>query len=442
MEFFAIILIFLLFTSNFFRNKRTFLFTYITLVLFYDYIFINITLKYPNQNWVYFIKAWQEYLFIFLIIRYLIIVKPTIDNINKQLKIPFFILTLISIYSILVSIMLKIEPMKVLLGYRSYLFPLFIPYLCYLNKLFVGVKPKFLLKYILIYIFACLCLAYYQRILFHECGGNEFIVDFSNKESYLVMDKIFDHTFWYSNFFDMSIMGNWYDRVRDFNVRATSFYVSPLIYSLLMNLCLTLLSIYIIYSKRIIYRFFFIVGIFICLLGIHYSQVRSSYIFLFISLFSIFLLKYKNKSYRYIFFFPIILVLLTFLKLEFLGGEGSSIARLIQIKYFITEFSIIGKGLGSIEADVKYDSMFISSLFAFGALGLYFFHFHFKLVQIVFNNIKEMDSQFIFYPIGIFIISSFMGLIYFSFFQYTIGSPTLKIFYFFIFYFLSNVERK
>jgi hypothetical protein len=115
---------------------------------------------------------------------------------------------------------------------------------------------------------------------------------------------------------------------------------------------------------------------------------------------------------------------------------------LIQIKYFITEFSIIGKGLGSIEADVKYDSMFISSLFAFGALGLYFFHFHFKLVQIVFNNIKEMDSQFIFYPIGIFIISSFMGLIYFSFFQYTIGSPTLKIFYFFIFYFLSNVERK
>ena len=441
MEFFAILCLISLFITNFFRSKTCFLMTYLTLVLFYDFIFINISLKYPDQNWVYYLKSWQEYLFIFLILRYLLLIRKPIIGEDKKLLFSFLTLFLISMISILIPIYLSKDIIKILLGYRSYLFPLFIPYLCYLNNLFYGVSLKQVINYFVVYIGLCLFFACYQRYLFIVFGGDRLIVDFSDQSIYDQIDYIFDRTFWYSNFFEIEQMGQWYDRVRDFKLRATSFYVSPLILALLMNLSIVLLSISAMFYKKLSWKILCYIGIIMALCVIYTAQVRSSFIFIFISTLVIMFMLFKNKSYKYLLLIPIILIVITFLKLIFLGGDHSEITRLNQFKILGSEFSFLGKGLGSVEADVKYDSMIISSLFAFGIFAFYFFYFHYRIVNIAFDRFKRMHKSNSYFPLGIFVISSFLGFIYFSFFQYTIGSPALKLFYFFIFYFLNNSDE-
>lgn len=431
-----VLLIFgLLFYAIFFysfhlNNKTPFFITCLVLIIFHDYIFINVSFH-ATQTVNFVLKAWQEYLFIYLLLLTLINKR----NISVQVFYIFVISILLSIFGIGVSLIRSQEVTDTILSWRSYLLPILMPCLIYINRGFHNVSVKSFSVFMVVVLLILVGYAKYQTILFENIGGAKLM--FSNKDFRNDAIIVFSESLWFYDFFGTDhIVPRWYNLVREGKLRATSVFVSPIIFAQFLSIISAfLLSYYVkmIRKQRLLVLVLFLISVY----GILLSQVRAGLIFLILSFFFIFILRKFRQFYFLLYFVPIFLVVITFLSLIlFQVGDSSSLGRLTQYKELFSNLSIIGYGLGDPKSIVNYDSLIISSITAFGVLGIFYFKLHTILIKKIYFiekfNTHISSSNFI----GLALLGCFSGFIYFIFFHYTIGSTPLRFVYFICFFYL------
>ncbi|WP_340064178.1 hypothetical protein [Ascidiimonas aurantiaca] len=293
---------------------------------------------------------------------------------------------------------------------------------------------RFLIFVLLLLVFY----AKYQANIFEKNGGAEivFLGDKFREQAGSVLQK----SFWFYDFFGPDhLIPRWFNMVRDNELRVTSVFVSPIIFAQFLSIIASFLLAY--YVKVIRKKKFTIFAlVLIALYGIVLSQVRAGLIFLAITSFSILIFRRFKQYYLLTLSIPLLLVALTFFGLLFLkAGDASSVGRIAQYKDFFNNFSFIGYGLGEKKAIIHYDSLVISSVTAFGLLGLLYFKLHLILIKklYVIEKLKTEKQSINFLGLGL--LGCFSAFAYFIFFHYSIGSTPLRFLYFISFYFLYMV---
>lgn len=435
--------VFLLYTAllvAFFLKKNTLLaILLVTLSLFHDFIFIHFS-YYFSETVTYIAKSWQELLLVLGLIAWFIrVLKKNSISKNKNILSVMMILFFLMFIGFVSSLRTGDNFPDILLGIRNYIFPILLPTVLLLNSSFKNIALEKIIKYILLIGLLFVFYGFYQRKLFLFYGGGEIIPDFTSELFYKNVDKVFSKTLWYHKFFELDYMiTGWYDRVRNFQLRATSFFVSPLIFSLLLNLCLTIVLARFFYGKKNKNKFYLILFCIIFLYGVQISQVRTSLVFVSISVLVILFKKYFGAYNWKILLIPLALILLTFFSISYIGDlDNSARYRLVQYKMMLQNFTILGTGIGSKEATVKYDSMVISSVYAFGLFSILFFYIHYKLYSMSVQKTEAFKKSYLYYYV-VLIVSCFMAFLYFAVFQYTLSSGPLKLFYYLVFFWIGS----
>jgi hypothetical protein len=273
--------------------------------------------------------------------------------------------------------------------------------------------------------------ALYQYLLFYFLGGEE--INSLSKNFRSEAGPILKRTLWFYDYFGPDhLLPRWFNMVRDKNIRATSFFVSPIIYTQILGVFGAFLIGKFAYSKR---KINITVTLLITLFGIYLSQVRAGFIFFVITLVIIYFNRKGRINNYTILGFPLFLVVITFLSLIlFKAGDASSLGRLSQYNELLSDFNFFGYGLGSYRAITNYDSLFISVIFAFGIFSIVYFKLHLMILKHIKQFHKRGVNDFTFVAIGL--LGSFAAFSYIIFFHYTIGSAPLRLLYFIAFYYL------
>ena len=140
---FALVIYGLFFYSFFRKNKTLFFVFYTTLVIFHDFVFIQIS-YFTTESVTFLLKAWQEYLFLFLIL--ILLLKK--GSFNKKIFTLLLLLFFLSFYGIVNSVINGNGIQDSILGWRMYLLPILVPCLVYLNGGFKNIDNIFFYKYL------------------------------------------------------------------------------------------------------------------------------------------------------------------------------------------------------------------------------------------------------------------------------------------------------
>lgn len=170
-----------------------------------------------------------------------------------------------------------------------------------------------------------------------------------------------------------------YQIERDGNLRASGLFVSALSFSFL-EAFYCVYYIFSLFNKKLFLLDLFkvVMCVFVLLLGIYCSQVRTSLIIVVFSFLFLFFSQ-KNKR-RFLLFKPksaislsLLLCFLTFFFIVALGEgsiDASSFGRVNQYVSLYSNFRISGYGLGSYKG--LFDSFYIYGFMTFGVLFLFF----------------------------------------------------------------------
>lgn len=385
---------FILLYSAYINNKSVFVGTLILLCCLYDYLFIEIGYTLPSTLTT-LLKPFQELIiligcFIILLTRKKIAVL-TISFKERLLVLYVFIPFIISIFS---SIINGFEINVLITGFRCF----FVPILCAYILTYNGptkIKPcVFKIISILIVVFAI------YQVLSFSGSLNELWVYKSKYDTYgeNEMDKAF------------------YNYIKDDSLRAISFFVTPIDFSVSSAACaLFFFSRYYSYKElnAIIYFMISVTGIIL-------SQTRIGLFALIIGIAIILYLKntrFANKVYLIL--LPIIMILFTLTFIFIVGDlDLSALGRLTQYADFGQSFTILGKGLGDQSGVFDYDSFVLCCMNLFGVSGILYLAFFVFLFSRAINiyNIGHKDD------FTIFTLSLSSSMIYIFGFHHIAGS--------------------
>tara|TARA_R110000868_G_scaffold82956_10_gene234163 strand:+ start:63613 stop:64773 length:1161 start_codon:yes stop_codon:yes gene_type:complete len=381
------------------------------------------------------LKAWQEYLFLFLI--FILLVKK--GGFNKKIFSLLLLLLFLSFYGIINSIINGYGIQDSILGWRMYLLPILLPCLVYLNGGFKNIDTNFFYKYLQGLLFLLILYALYQNVIFNYYDGQYVIFtaeNFRQKGEYVLRKSL-----WFYDFFGSDhMLPSWFNLVRNGKIRATSIFVSPIIFAQFLGVLGTIFMAKFVYSKNRISTSLMII---ITLYGIYLTQVRAVLIFYIITFVIIYFdKKIKHNNYL-ILGLPLVLVVITFFSLIFFKvGDASTVGRLDQYEELLREFKIMGFGFGSDKSIIAYDSLIISVLFGLGIFSLLYF----KLHLIVLDKIRQLNLTVVNNKtyLGVGLISCFSAYTYIVFFHFSLGSTPIKFIYLLTFYYLfqENEQRK
>mgnify|MGYP006141072445 FL=1 len=418
---------YIIFLYSFTKEKKTLFFvTCCSLIILHDFIFINLS-YYTSELVTFILKAWQEYLTLFLVFLLL----KTKSKINKDI---FFILLMLiglSFYGIILSVVTGMPLKETILSWRMYLLPILLPCLVYLNDGFKNVNTSFFYKYLKTTLFILVLFALYQNLLFKFSNGEQ--LTFLTKNFRSNAGSILKKTLWFYEYFgDDHILSRWFNVIRNGNIRATSFFVSPIIFAQFLGVIGSILMGKFIYSKR---KINVLIMLAITFLGIYLAQVRAGFIFFIITFFIIYSNR-KTKIKNYVIIgLPLFLVGITFIGLIFFKvGDASTVGRLKQYTELFKNFNFFGLGLGSYRAIINYDSLIISAMFAFGLFSIFYFKLHLNILKSMNRFHQTILNEHSFLAIGL--LGAFSAFVYISFFHYNIGSAPIRFFYFIAFYYL------
>ncbi|WP_123803432.1 hypothetical protein [Flavivirga aquatica] len=245
---------------------------------------------------------------------------------------------------------------------------------------------------------------------------------------------------WFYDFFgDDHLIPRWFNMIRDNKLRATSIFVSPIIFAQFLGV---LGSIFLAYYHRGIKKrkYLILIIVLIALYGVLLSQVRAGFVYFAITFLAIYVFKKFKQNYILLVLVPLTFVFITFFGLIFFKlGDSSSVGRLNQYVDLINNFKIFGYGLGARRAIVYYDSLIISTMMAFGVFSFLYFKVHFTLLKSIFKIEKSQVRGDSINFLGLGLLGSFSAFIYFIFFHYSIGSTPLRFLYFVAFYFMYKI---
>ena len=160
---------YIIFLYSFTKEKKTLFFvTCCSLIILHDFIFINLS-YYTSELVTFILKAWQEYLTLFLV--FLLLKRK--GKINKDI---FFILLMLiglSAYGIILSVINGMPFKETILSWRMYLLPILLPCLVYLNHGFRNVNISFFYKFLKTTLLILVLFALYQNLLFKFFNGDQ-----------------------------------------------------------------------------------------------------------------------------------------------------------------------------------------------------------------------------------------------------------------------------
>lgn len=396
------------------------------MIILHDFVFINLS-YFLNEQVVLILKSWQEFLFVFLVS--FLVIKKQVKG--KKVFVILSLLIILSFYGFILSFINGYGLLETVLNWRMYLLPILIPALIFLNKGFAGINYNILYNYLLILLILLVVFAQYQSFMFDFYNGPnvEFASDKFREEGTIALKK----SLWFYDYFGSDhILPRWFNMVRENKIRATSFFVSPIIFAQFLGVLGAIFMAKLAYSRK---KLLNVIILMITFYGIYLSQVRAGLIFYFISFLVIFLNKRLKLNNLFILGIPLVMVFITFIGLiVFRVGDSSSLGRLTQYSRLFSEFKVLGDGLGSNLASISFDSLVISVFLAFGVLALLYYKLHLTIINELKNLSATIDLRKKYLGIGL--ISCYAAYTYVAFFHFSLGSAPIRFIYFISFFFL------
>lgn len=410
------------FASFLWKKATLFIIFLILIIFFYEFLFIQIS-DFVDDTVFYLIKSWQEYLFAivlcFIFIKILIINTVKYSATDKRI---FTILLLLTISGFAASLFQSVSIFDAFLGWRTYILPIFLNYLLYYSDHLFNSSTR-AINYTLI-TFSCIMVLYasYLEASFNGDLTSLFFYDYVNEISPIEQGR--------------------YNYVRDDQLRATGFFVSPLIYSSFLGYTSLILLYYILFSKIKKRIWFFFLFVFI-LYGQYIARTRIGLVNFGVGIISTFLIYYKPYiSLRKIVYIPIVLIVLTFIGLiTGLTSDPSALGRLVQYTSIPDNFKVTGLGFGDPLTTVFFDSWYISALLLFGLLFPIYVYLHILLLKKIHPYVSFYKTDLVSIHEKVFFFANygfFISFIYMFAFQYILGSATIYIFYIMIFLIISK----
>lgn len=410
------------FASFLWRKATIFIIFLILIVFFYEFFFIQIS-DTVDDVLFYIIKSWQEYLFAILLI--FIFIKILIRNTIKYSttdKNIFTILLLLTIAGFATSLLQSISFFDAFLGWRTYILPIFLNFLIYYSDNLFHSSTK-AINYTLISL-SCIMVLYAIHLDLNFNGNLKqlFFYEYVNKISPIEQGR--------------------YNYIRNDQLRATGFFVSPLIYSSFLGYTSLILLYYFIFSglqKKIWFAIVFALIFY----GQHIARTRIGLVNFGVGILSTFLVYYKpGISLRKIILIPLSLIILTFIGLiTGLTSDPSALGRLVQYATIPENFKIAGLGFGAPLTTVFFDSWYISALLLFGLFFPIYLYLHILLLRKIHPYVSFYKTNLVSIHEKVFFFANygfFISFIYMFAFQYILGSATIYVFYVMIFLIISK----
>jgi hypothetical protein len=365
-------------------------------------------------------KGWQELIFVYSGIYFL----------RKGLKLPTttWIFFFLGLMGLLMGFIHGSPPEQIIQGFRLYLILPFSLFLLLESGIF-NKLPIFHAAILLIG-FCCLSVVYSLWL----------DTQFKGELCFL----------WFYDFVDKihPIEAARFNYIRNEGLRATGFFISPLIQSAILGF-VSLISLSFVLEKKgtLVTRLPYLLIAILLVGGLYLCRTRIGWIILSGGFIQWLSLQFFNRNRFYNpFYLPAFFVILTFTwLLSGFSSDPSANGRLDQYAFCFENFKFLGYGFGHVFTITLFDSLIISSALLFGIFSIFYLMIPigvcYFISQIPLNrtNYKNyMDTNFLYKPIFGF---SFF-ILYMMAFQFTTGGPTIQLFYWFSFLILNDNHKK
>jgi hypothetical protein len=411
-------LLILIFLSLIKRNAAIFTLVVTFQILIYDVL--SVFSDEQISTWIRWpLKGWQELIFLFSLLYFLL---------SKQ-KIPkltwfFFSLTILGCITGFIN---GNPTNQIIQGFRIYLILPLSLFLLLESGIFRKMPIVYASWLLLWFCFLSVCYSIWQNYQFKD-------------------DLCF---LWFYDFVDKihPIEAARFNYIRNNGLRATGFFISPLIQSSILGFS-TLISLRFVlnYKKLLKEKLPYILITIILIYGMYLCRTRIGWVILLGGLMQWlgYLYFFRHRYYNP-FILPVFFIFLTFIwLLSGLSSDPSANGRLDQYAFCMENMKFWGLGFGHLFTITLFDSLIISAVLLFGIFSIFYLSIPVGVCHLIskisISDIKEnnpFDPNFLFLPIFGF---SFFILYMFAF-QFTTGGPVIQLFYWFAFLILVNSRK-
>jgi hypothetical protein len=421
-------LYFLFFLTFYLKSKKIFVFIYIFLVLFHDFIFINLDYISHRELTNLIIKSWQEYLLLFLLANLFIGRKKLGKNVFYTL-LAIGILTMVGAAGVLEGA----SGFDLFVGWRKYFLPLLNTLLLFALNIFDDLTQAYILRTLTLLSILVFSYALHQRARFERVSIPSGID--REKGFYERRDVALKEFWFYEKFGKLHMWRSWPNYMRNDSPRLTSVFVSPIIFSEYLAL-VALLYISTILDRRSHTRSTVLIAVIflvVALVAMEMSHTRIGYFQIAIGLAILLFMRMRFRPWIYWFVVLVSIAFLLIVLSVFDIGDASARGRLVQYREMFSLFKPQGYGFHSPVVDL-YDSLYISVILLFGVFVLLYFYVHLYWTRLLFNSRLIANSNPQWKGEFMIVVASVCSFIFAFAFQFSIGSAPVALLYLFLFW--------
>ncbi len=382
------------------------------LILFHDILFVTVKGTVPEILY-YAIKSWQEILTVFGLVLF-------VRSGKKPGWIGWVLIGLI-LYGLLRGITLQTKAFEMFKGFRMYLLFFTGLILFYQTSYFNKINIKLVFTIFIAFTTASALYSFWIDAIFVKDLRVLWFYDFVNQINPIELAR--------------------YNYIRDGGLRACGLLISPLIQSILLGFSSLVLSLFILKRPKAEKKLWIIVLLGIQIAGLYLCRTRIGWFVLGGGLLLALLHFYHHRLTLYqAFLFPVCLIVMTLFILIFgFTNDPSALGRIPQYIHLFSDFNWFGLGFGHPSTLTYFDSMYISAGLTFGITGLLYMSIPVMACALLhaerkkYQDVNQPESLFFAAAYGFSFI-----LLYVFAFQFTLGSPTVLMFYFLVYAFLLN----
>lgn len=393
---------------------------YIYSLFTYDYIFINASYHLPGAV-VGLLKPYSEYLIGYFLYHLYFRQRQRISPANPMDSYMIWLIGAPTLVALLVNdLLLHRAAGDTVLGLRLYLVPLLLGYLLYRCDILQRTRQLAIVNTIFICSIASGIYGFFQKAYFN---GNV-------------------QTFWFHDFFNRYAQNpidfGPANYIRDYRLRVTGYFVSPITYS--VAFCLPIFVVFTMLANSAHrmtghIRFLLISFLAFFLYFQWQSVTRIGLIVDFIGLLIIILAKLKRPKLFWLAAVPAGVVAATFGTLLIkTNADASALGRLDQYQAFLKYFQFFGLGFNHELVRTHFDTWFVSIGLLYGAFVIFPLLFLFKIFRAAYGIVRAAEGNYLLEG------AYFSGLtfIYTFCFQFMAGSTPYHLFFFLLFVILAH----
>ncbi len=428
----------LFFLSYYSASKKYFVTIYLFLSIFHDFLFINLE-YYVNPQLVLIVKSWQELLALFLLFNSFL--HFNFNKLNKRYAITLLIILVLSLWGVFVGLSNGVSYYEIFVGWRKYILIFLNSFMLYSFGIFHEVTFRYYRKVLILFTLLIIGYGFYQYRLFAD---SDLDIKFLSEEFYKEAPELLGKFWFYDKFGWDHMLGSWPNYVRDGSPRLTSVFVSPIILSEYLSI-LFLIALITFFKgkissiKKILYMIFLIFVFIMMIL----SHTRIGFVQVALGLVIAYSLTRKVASNIYWVSVFGMIGFLMFLLIYFKIGDESAQGRLPQYVQMFTQFTISGKGYGSYESTIFFDSLYISVVFLFGLGSLFYFYLYYYWIDFFLKGKSQLEDTNSDIQLELRIVSGILCSYIFAFaFQFSIGSSPFILLNFLLFAGISHQKSR